>query len=138
MRYRFHKTLLALSTLAAAGCVALAPDPRVQSHDYACLVPDTVISQEQRQGLRFTNNCNGCLAVQFRVTDTATSQATTTACYVPSGTRVIYWGAGDYQVLAQKACDTASREGFGRRVPGLELDLNYRTGKCNLVGDFAD
>ena len=138
MRYRFHKTLLTLSVVAVAGCAAARSGLHAESHDYACFIPNTVISRDERQGMQFTNNCKVCLAVQFQVTKSAASDATITACYVPSETRVVYWGAGDYRVLALKTCDDASQEGFGRQVSGLELDVNYRTGKCGLVGDFAD
>lgn len=94
--------------------------------------------RDGKQGIVFTNDCSTCLAVAFQYIDIQTMKEERAACYVPSETRVVYWQTAKPHLLAQKSCEAAKTEGFADIASAAELDTDFRNGKCDLLGTYAD
>ncbi len=133
-KHLFAGALYALT----AGCALMPPPADTGATAGGCQVQDQKTVRGGRQGLQMTNSCEQCAAVAFAYTDSDSKRTVNDACYVPAETRVIYWRVNDYQILSQKTCKQAEREGFSGIDAAQRLQENFRSGRCEMVGDFAD
>lgn len=102
-----------------------------------CAVTDSSLTREGRSGVVLTNTCTACIAVGFEYVGD-TGETSRTACFVPSETRVVYWGAHRHRVLQQRDCEAVRTDGMRGLATAAEVAGNHRTGACEILGVFAD
>jgi len=139
MRYQLNFPVFAG---AAAGLISgcAGNTPITESGETAAnyVLATELITRDGREGLRFTNDYEHCIAVAFAYAGAAPDKGGKTACYVPAETRVVYWQAKHYRILGEKSCARARREGFAGIATAQRLQTNYLSGQCEILGTFAD
>jgi hypothetical protein len=115
------------------GCATNQPSTNQSGSNHtgtqACLVKDAQINRNGTPGLELVNECDQCVAVAFEYRDLK-KETQWSACYVPPQTRVVFWEAGQYWLIAQKPCVDVKKHGLGG-ISAAILEHNDRIGRCD-------
>lgn len=89
-------------------------------------------------GVQFVNYCNQCIAISFTLNETNDQKKTNSGCLVPAATKVEYRQTAQYSLKSYMDCDLALKNGLAPMVTATQLQSNFQTRRCAVVGDFAD
>lgn len=126
----------AAAALMLTGCAG-SPDPvAVQEPHRHCFAAEAV--NELQSGVQFNNDCEACVAVAFEYQSSDSAASQRNACYVPARTRVLFRNAVDYRVTTYQDCAEVQESGGVAGLSPAALIQNYKTKRCEIIGEYDD
>lgn len=125
-----------VAALMLAGCAGNQHLPPLNASERTCFVAEP--THGQQVGIRFTNQCEVCIAVAFDHEEAGSATRDREGCYVPSGTRVLFKGDSSFRVVEYRDCSETQAEGGLGGIRASALTQNYKTGRCRIIGEFSD